>query len=92
MRSLALNTECASKQCKAARSKSQPKTSMLMLSAKGGHAEMAQLLLEHNADVMQKDDKDETALNIAKNCLASAQHDLDAKLKAAAVKARQAVR
>ena len=64
---------------------------MLMLSAKGGHAEMVQLLLEHNADVMQKDDKDETALSIAQNGLASAQLDLDAKRKAVAVGSRQAM-
>ena len=80
-------------QSKEAKSKSAAtdKKSMLMLAARGGHAEMVQLLLEHNADVMHKDEDDQYALKVAQDRLAGTRHDLEAKIKAKAEVARRAL-
>jgi hypothetical protein len=67
------------------------KKSMLMLAARGGHAEMVQLLLEHNADVMHRDENDQSALKITQDRLAGTRHDLEAKIRANSEAARRAL-
>ena len=52
---------------------------------------MVQLLLEHNADVMHKDENDQSALKITQDRLAGTRHDLEAKTKAKAEAARRAL-
>jgi hypothetical protein len=62
-----------------------------MLAARGGHAEMVQLLLEHNADVMHRDENDQSALKITQDRLAGTRHDLEAKIRANSEAARRAL-
>jgi hypothetical protein len=52
---------------------------------------MVQLLLEHNADVMHRDENDQSALKITQDRLAGTRHDLEAKIRANSEAARRAL-
>ena len=61
----------------------RPMKTMLMLASEHGEAEVAELLLQYNADILSKDEQNQTALTLAKASFAKARRALEEKIKSA---------
>ena len=61
----------------------RPMKSMLMLASEHGEAEVAELLLQYNADILSKDEQNQTALTLAKASFSKARRALEEKIKSA---------